>query len=228
MTLARRSILHVTLALLLASAVSCAFLVGQEQLLGRPAWRFLVWNLLLAWIPFSITVVVSLRERWGWITGTAAGMAWLLFLPNAPYLITDLVHVARLSNNQWSETLSVASFAFTGLMLGLTSLWLMHERLRNRYGAAFGWLAIGASVCATGFGVALGRFGRLNSWDILTRPRLLAADVIDRLVHPFANSKGTAATIAVALLFGSGYLVLRAAIGLGATQSTGRAIRPAE
>jgi uncharacterized membrane protein len=216
MDLAQRSLLRVTAALVLASAVSCVFLVGQEQLLGRPSWRFLVWNLVLAWIPFAITVALSLRERWGRVSGTLVGVAWLLFLPNAPYLVTDMVHVARLGNNRWAEVLSVAAFAFTGLMLGLTSLWLMHERLRRRFGRVLAWCAVALSVAATGFGVALGRFARLNTWDVITRPDALASDIGDRLLHPLNHPQGTAATVAVALLFGSGYLVLRTVIELGA------------
>src|SRR5215212_7109165 len=55
------------------------------------------WNLLLAWIPFVAALVVSNRA----VPGTrnlrliAATLIWLLFLPNAPYLITDLQYVGQ-------------------------------------------------------------------------------------------------------------------------------------
>jgi uncharacterized membrane protein len=219
MTPTRRSVTQVTCTLVLASAVSCVFLVGQEWLIGTRYWRFLVWNLVLAWIPFGITVALSLRDHWGRVTGAFAAGVWLLFLPNAPYLITDVMHLTRSGTRTWSEVMSVASFAFTGLMLGLTSMWMMHERLRARFGRVAAWIVIAMSVGATGFGVAIGRFGRLNSWDVVTRPGPVINDVGNRFVHPFSYAQSTAATVAVAMLFGSAYLVLRAVIGMGAANA---------
>src|SRR5690242_8142829 len=54
---------------------------------------FMVWNLYLAVVPTVIAVVLFRRvTRVGlaWFAGFAV---WLLFLPNAPYVLTDVMHL---------------------------------------------------------------------------------------------------------------------------------------
>jgi uncharacterized membrane protein len=106
-------------------------------------------------------------------------------LPNAPYIITDFLHVSPQAGvPMWFDVLLVMSFAWNGMMLGFLSLFLVHDVVRRRRGRLTGWVvSIGALLLAA-FGIYLGRFGRWNSWDLLARPHELLADIIDRLSHP--------------------------------------------
>ena len=85
-------------ALVFASALSCVLLGLRTVLIGQFRQLYLVWNLFLAWVPlfFALTAVCLAhtrpQRRW-WFFSAAA--AWLLFLPNAPYIFTDLVHLAK-------------------------------------------------------------------------------------------------------------------------------------
>jgi uncharacterized membrane protein len=172
---------------------------------------FLLWNLFLAAIPFGLTLLLDMvppatRRR----LLLPVGMLWLLFFPNAPYILTDLFHLhERAEVPLWYDLALILSCAWNGLMLGYASLLDMqrfvHERLGWLGGWAFATLALGLS----GFGVYLGRFLRWNSWDIVTNPLHLAYDIADRLLHPLAHR----GTWGVTLLYGTflllGYATVR-------------------
>ena len=101
----------------------------------------------------------------------ALAMAWLLFLPNASYIFTDVVHVlhARWASF-WVELMLILLCAMTGFLAGFLSLQVMHRLATRFWGRAAGWLFVGVVSGLTGFGVYLGRFVRLNSWDVVTSP----------------------------------------------------------
>src|SRR4051812_18049995 len=60
----------------------------------------IAWNLFLAWIPFALALIVYDRGRSGAATAAlgATAVLWLLFLPNAPYILTDLKHIEGFRN----------------------------------------------------------------------------------------------------------------------------------
>jgi uncharacterized membrane protein len=94
----------------------------------------------------------------------AFAFLWLLFLPNSPYLVTDLVHLKpRPSVPLWFDILLVQSFVLTGLLLGFLSVYLMHRLVTHAYGWKIGWLFTLLILALTGFGIYLGRFERWNS-----------------------------------------------------------------
>ena len=84
-------------------------------------YLFLIWNLFLAWIPYWISMTLDyLPKKW---MAVPLLMAWLIFLPNAPYIVTDLLHVAyHPPVPMWYDTLLLFSFAWTGLLLCFLSL----------------------------------------------------------------------------------------------------------
>ena len=104
----------------------------------------------------------------------ALGIAWLLFFPNAPYIFTDLVHVlATWRQSFWAELMLILLVAMTGFLAGFLSLQVMHSLATRLWGRAGGWMFVAAVSGLSGFGVYLGRFVRLNSWDVLNPVRLL-------------------------------------------------------
>jgi len=164
-------------ALVFASIVSTALIASRAGFTSNLRYLYLIWNLFLAWLPlvFAIMARDDFRER---NQRSPAGFkfyglcaTWLLFFPNAPYICTDLVHLTnRFIQHFWLDLAVILSCAFTGLMLGMLSLYLMHSLVTQRFGRVKGWLFV---ICVSGlssFGIYLGRFLRFNSWHVLTKP----------------------------------------------------------
>jgi uncharacterized membrane protein len=183
-----RSRVILPLAALLAASAWCVFLlVVRKHEFGAAGYRYLVWNLTLAWVPMLLAVllVVAYRMRRSLFELLAVGAAWLLFLPNAPYVITDFIHLG--DNHRLYDTIVVGSFAVTGLALGFASLLLVQLVVTRAAGALLGWTTAVASLFFASVGVYLGRVVRLNSWDAIQRPHYLWAIARLRLEDPFGN-----------------------------------------
>jgi uncharacterized membrane protein len=196
-------------ASVIASAVCVALLYARMEVSGRETYALLVWNLALAWIPFVASLAVRPRRLW---LAIPAGAVWLLFLPNAPYLISDLVHLKQRSDAPlWFDVVLLFSFAGAGVVLGLASLSNVHDAVAERFGRVAGWTIVAASAPLTGLGIYLGRFLRWNSWDLWTNPRPLLADVIERISDPWSHPKTLNVTLVYALVFAASYVALRSA-----------------
>jgi len=162
------------LALMLASSLSCALVVVRGYYAGTTAYVFFFWNLFLAWVPLAAALVfygLAARQSRRWTFMFAAAAIWFLFFPNAPYIVTDMVHLHESPPvPYWYDLVCVMTFAQTGLFLGYLSLYLMQEVIRAWLGRWLGWLFALAMMVASAFGVYLGRFLRWNSWDALVDP----------------------------------------------------------
>lgn len=172
-------------ALIFASLLCLAMLGGRTIFAGRLQLGFYIWNLVLAWLPLLFALRFYRLDavhppRSGWLAVWA--VPWFLFFPNAPYLVTDMLHLkSRDPVPKWFDLTMMMSFAWTGLILGYLSLLLMQEVVRRRQGRTWGWVFAGTMLALSSFGIYLGRFLRWNSWDVLTRPLGLAGDVAERL-----------------------------------------------
>ena len=145
----------------------------RERHYGAHDFRFLVWNLILAWVPlvFALVVYDGYRRGAGLLRLAPALALWLLFLPNAPYIVTDFVHLsANTQASLWLDGIELSAFAWTGMLLGFVSLYLVHAVLRNRLGELVGWGTVLCVLALASVGVYLGRVKRWNSWDLLTQP----------------------------------------------------------
>jgi uncharacterized membrane protein len=188
------------LGLFLASRFCVALVVVRSVHTGDPHLRGLIWNLFLAWIPFALAVFVydCWRRGGGGLTILVLGSLWLLFFPNAPYIATDFVHLERGGAAPfWYDAVTIAAFAWVGVLLGFASLYLMQTVVRQWRGALAGWAFAVVAIGLGSLGIYLGRFLRLNSWDALEHP-----SVIPKILHavardPFAYQEA----IAVTLLF---------------------------
>lgn len=203
------------------STALCAVLFGGRMILsGSRNYDFLVWNLFLAWLPYLLALwIVKLRRdepRRGWKLGLAA-ILWALFLPNAPYIMTDFSHLLRAREFPLMYDIAlIFAFAWTGLLLGLTSLHLLQGLVRNAWGriAAAGFVA-GATLL-TGLGVYLGRFLRWNSWDVLRRPGTMLATMVVVIQNPMGHTFAWAHTLVFATV------VLMCHLTLGALRQGSR------
>jgi uncharacterized membrane protein len=191
------------LALTFASAASVALVVARIISTGNFRYSFLVWNLLLAWLPLVFALLASEKyERASGRDWRFLGLAgaWLLFFPNAPYIFTDLTHLTtRYFGHFWVDLMLILLCALTGLVLGFVSLYLMQSVVERMLGRLASWLFIAAVAALSGFGIYLGRFMRFNSWDVLFRPVQLYRGIGNWVTDPLANPT----SLAFPLLFGT-------------------------
>lgn len=176
------------------------------------AYNYLSWNLLLAWLPllFAVRLVDVLRYKaWSSWEGLAWSLLWLIFLPNSFYLISDFIHLQDVQTvDVLYDAVMFTSFVYTGVILGFSSLYLIHIQLRRRLKphAAASWIAAALVICSAA--VYVGRDLRWNSWDILTNPGGLLVDLSDRLLHPSAYPEMGITIVAFSVLLGSMYSLL--------------------
>jgi len=85
--------LHINL--ILSISFGLLLLLLRIKITDNLYYTFLVWNLFLAAIPYTITQTL---KRFTWlqyskIASILSFIVWLLFLPNSPYIITDITHL---------------------------------------------------------------------------------------------------------------------------------------
>jgi uncharacterized membrane protein len=214
MTYAPRVVLVVALA---ATTLLTSVLGITDPAAPRfyPTW-FLIWNLVLAWVPVFFAAGFATVRRRVWLL--PLGLGWLAFLPNAPYLVTDLVHLSE-GVELWRHVLQYGFAAWTGIMLGVVSMRLIHQRIEREWGCILGWAAVVVSIALCSIGVVIGRFQRWNSWDLVTRPDAVVASTFEWVRSPFAYVQSTGVAVAVAAFFGLAYLTIWSLSGLGLRQS---------
>ena len=222
--------------LVLSSALAMAVLAARVLYSGTGGYVFMAWNLFLAWVPMALAVPVAFvrpRGRAGGAALLALAFLWLLFYPNAPYLVTDLQHLhpdhgpsvrplhvlAGVSPGRgvplWYDVVLLALFAWNGLLLAFVSLRLVQQAVAERLGARWGWAAVVAVCGLGGFGITLGRFQRWNSWDLFARPAAVVADVAGRVLNPLGHPRTTAATVLLATFLLLAYLAVTALAAAG-------------
>lgn len=208
--LAARHLLYPCLA---ATGLAITLLVGRH-LLGPGGYSFLIWNLFLAWLPYLAALGAAWQARRGPLGAAAAAPVlalWLLFLPNAPYLLTDLVHLPGMSFVWWYDAGTLAAFIWAGCLLGVASLQIVAELTRARLGSLAAAAVVLGAAALSGVGVYVGRFLRWNSWDALLRPRALAADLLATLGDPAAYPRIVGVSGLIACIMLLGYATLAAA-----------------
>ena len=199
------------LALGLSSIVGVG-LFFYSSLLGHSfQYDYLLWNLLLAWVPILLAVrLVHVLAHKLWSSWEALGLSilWLLFLPNSFYMISDFIH---LSNAPVGQVLFYAvtftSIIYSAVVLGFLSLYIIHVELRKRLGSreAGQWIAMTLLLCS--LAIYIGRDLRWNSWDVLTNPGGIIFDISDRLMHISTYSQLLSTAGVFFVLLGSMYIL---------------------
>lgn len=192
------------LALLGSSAFSLALLALRMLERDNATYGFLAWNLFLAWIPLLLAVAAVTAWRWGLRLSVVPLLAlWLLFFPNAPYVVTDFVHLRDIGGMpRWFDVAMLGSFAVTSLALGFVSLYLVQNLIRARLGVAWSWFGALGAIALSGVGIYLGRVEQLNSWDVLDPERLR-----DALAAAAAQDRRVFLTVFLTCVLAAGYVV---------------------
>lgn len=184
---------HAFYPLALSTFLALAIYAGRVYLSHNwLVYRNLIWNLFLAWLPYFFSLcaalVYRLSPRYAWLVIPIPGVLWLVFFPNAPYIVTDFLHLEqRPYVPLWYDILLISSFAWTGIFLAVASLRMMQLLVRNYLGNIVGWFFVACALGLSGLGIYLGRFQRWNSWDLLFHPEKILTDVTVRLINPFDN-----------------------------------------
>lgn len=182
-----------SIAVFILLNLACAICIGLVA--ARVAYSdsgrhiSLIWNLFLAWIPFMLSYLahaVSWRRATLYLIIPLIAFLWLIFFPNAPYMLTDLQDLARRSSGAplWYDVIIVVWSSWTGMMLGVISLYLMQDIIMRTFGRTAGWLFVFVISGLSSFGIYIGRFVRLNSWDILQNPTETAQEILGVVVDP--------------------------------------------
>jgi uncharacterized membrane protein len=197
-----------SLALVCGMLAWCVGLVFfRIQRTGSEYFLFMIWNLFLACIPLfaSRLLQIAHAKRIPDVVQIGLVAVWLAFLPNAPYVITDLIHLepgpTRL---YWFDLAMLLSCGAAGILLGYSSLFDVHRIVDERFGRRMGWGVASATLLLSGFGIYLGRVLRWNSWDVLTNPRRLFDSIAATLFNSaeYAQIWAISAFVGGALLFG--------------------------
>jgi uncharacterized membrane protein len=198
------------------SGLVVAMVGARVAYTGNSHYESLVWNLFLAWIPFVFALYVydGYRRRRAGLSLWAGGLLWLVFFPNAPYIVTDFKWLRSWTGAPiWYDVILLSAAAWCGLLLGFMSLYLMQAVVRRALGTVNAWLFALGALGLSSFGVYLGRFERWNSWDVFTRPRVLAAELWSGVVSPLEHPKTIAVTVLFTLFLATTYLVFYAVAG---------------
>lgn len=199
-----KKITPIDIIISLSVLFTLALLIARVMYTHEWSYRFYIWNLFLATVPLLCTRLLQ-HQRYGFKALLLIG-GWLLFFPNAPYVVTDIFHFDhRPPVPMWYDLVLVFSAAWSGLLIGVVSLLqveaFLSQHWRKKYVRSFVLLSLG--LC--GFGIYLGRVLRFNSWDVVTNPQELFIATLSRFVHPLAHTGAWAFTMLFAVLFGIVY-----------------------
>jgi uncharacterized membrane protein len=204
--------MRIVLACVITTVISGGYyLIGLNHFSTGPYW-YLFWNLGLAWIPLGLSLLLErvLRTRlWSSWPAIIVTSLWLIFFPNAFYIITDFYHLAELNaEDLMHNTAMFFMFIQTGVIVGFMSLYIVHKELLKRLRARTVNLLLAAILLMSGFAIHLGHDLRWNTWDVITRPASLLFDISERLLHPAAHPQTYETTLTFFVLFGSTYFLL--------------------
>ncbi len=174
--------------------LSCAFSVAMS--LTRIAYSdstlfvWLNWNLFLAAVPYLVSRFAISQPKWveSNIRFASLFVTWLLFIPNAFYIITDLFHLDKGNALPlWFDLALIFSFAWNGLLLGILSVRQMEKLVRVKFPLVDELHFVAPIMFLNALGVYIVRYLRYNSWDVVTNPFQLVNDIVYLLSHPIQN-----------------------------------------
>jgi uncharacterized membrane protein len=205
-----------------ASMLGGLLIAARALLTDHGLHLYLVWNLFLAWIPLMLALRLEVLEEretnrdWRFWATVAA---WLLFFPNAPYILTDLTHLKfPIRPRWWTDLIVILLFALIGMVLAFLSLHRMQRLVARRSGWPAGWAFVFFVAFISAFGVYIGRFERWNSWDVVTSPIALLSDSVHWIHrHSFRF------TVLFGLFLAMVYAMLYSLTGLERTEKANQA-----
>ena len=172
--------------ILLSVAFTILLLMIRVFRYSELLYLFYPWNIFLALVPYLFSRALRQYKKLNLKTGLLLTV-WLLFFPNAPYLLTDIFHFeARPPVPSWFDLLIVSSGAFTGLLICFISLRQV-EIFIEKQKPGITRLLTPALLLLSSYGVYIGRYVRYNSWDAVTQPVAVIKTSGRHVLQPFSN-----------------------------------------
>ena len=147
----------------------------------------LIWNMILALIAYDAAVLTTISKKQKWLYPLLL-VVWLAFYPNTFYMLTDLVHMTWVGDTLWNPVSMRLFMAFVpsilfGVYCGIESWNILRERWKWTW-----WLdmlVVAGLSYLSSLAIYIGRYDRLNSWDLVTRPQL----VVQKLLETFRKDR---------------------------------------
>ncbi|HEX6191043.1 MAG TPA: DUF1361 domain-containing protein [Chitinophagaceae bacterium] len=176
--------------LVISSLFGLVLVIARLLITGKILFLFLPWNLFLAWTPYILSKWliakpsdVLKKKILVIVFGT-----WILIIPNSFYILTDLFHLQlREESTRWFDLTLIFSFAWTGLVLGILSVWQMGKVYRRYFPTQHEIFFIFPIMWLNALGIYIGRYMRFNSWDVITNPLSLFRDISIMVFQPIEH-----------------------------------------
>ncbi len=176
---------------------------------GDINYIFYPWNLFLAIVPLWFSGLLLKQGTFNYKSILLLCL-WLLFLPNAPYLVTDIFHFEeRPPVPMWFDLMLVFSGAWNGILICMISLYRVEKYLRIILNEKFVNSIIFLLLIPCGYGIYIGRYLRYNSWDIVIEPVSILRTSSHHFSHPFQNINVWLFTFVFALFLGIIYFTIK-------------------
>lgn len=188
--------------ILLAFFVFIGLMIAVRFFYSGHGFVFLIWNLFLAWIPFAVSTLfkkMAYAPKWKQVLVFSG---WLIFFPNALYIVTDLIHLDLETNiPKWFDAVLLFTSSVTGLIMAFVSLHRVEKYLAQQFNNKKVHVIMTGILFISSFGVYLGRFLRWNSWDVISNPVSLLFSIAKRLIFPLEYIQAWGITIMLTTLF---------------------------
>lgn len=204
----------------LSTVIFVSSLFSLFLLIYKETYNFMIWNLLLALIPLLISgflIIIESKVKPKFLL-IPIFILWLLFLPNSPYMITDFLHLSYLckwdKNTNLYNVVTLFSGVWSGLLAGLFSTYQIHFLLKKYMKNFISWIVIFMIFILSGFGVYIGRFSRLNSWDVFQNYWTVFDLIIGYTFNLFSNPNLMEFFISITIISLLCYLTFYSIVGI--------------
>lgn len=138
-------------------------------------YNFLIWNIILALIPFDLALLIRYFKKYR-LVQILITIVWLVFFPNAMYMVTDFSHLSSIGTGLMTETqffnyAILAVSVLTGLILGISSAHIVGRVYCQKLSTVWTIMFYVVLSFVSAYGIYLGRFLRINSWEIVSDPQ---------------------------------------------------------
>lgn len=195
--------------IIISISFTVALVATRFFITDDPQYFFYPWNLFLAAIPLVISRTLKKYKRINFKVSVLLCL-WLLFFPNAPYIITDVFHFEqRPPIAYWFDLLIVISGAWNGVAIGITSLMQVEKFLSKHIKAKWRQPATVLLILLCSYGIYLGRYKRYNSWSIITKPEDIAHTIVSHIAEPWEHMQAWLFTFLFAALISIMYFTIK-------------------
>lgn len=145
----------------------------------------LIWNMFLALLALDLAAWARFSQRSD--LKILLLSFWLFFYPNTFYMLTDMVHMHFTSTVLWERSSMILFMLYVpsillGVFSGILSVRYVFDSLNLKQPYLRLFLVALLSFVAS-FGIHIGRYARLNTWDIFTRPLVVMEQILAVVSH---------------------------------------------